>query len=187
MKFNMTIDQENNTNTEESDSNEQKLYQYLSDLNIDFEIFEHEEFPTCEASGNFYEERKMGKDCKSIFLRNRKGKKHYLVVLPAEKKIDILFLAEFLEEQPKMGFASDERLKKFLGLKPGSVTPFSLIHPHSFEVTAVFDTDIFSEEYIHFHPLRNSATIKLKTSDFQKFLESLSRDSREIREICFAG
>ena len=161
---------------------EEKLYTYLSEISVPFEKVEHEAFPTCEASGNFYKERAMGKDCKSIFMRNRKGKKHYLIVLPAEKKVDILLLAEFLGEHPKMGFASDERLEKFLGLQPGSVTPFSLINPASLDVVLVVDSDIFSEEYIHFHPLRNTATLKIKTSDFQKFLKSLSQ---EVKEICF--
>ncbi len=162
---------------------EQKLYDYLSEISVPFEKVEHEAFMTCEASGTFYEERGMGKDCKNIFLRNRKGRKHYLVVLPAEKKIDIPFLAEFLDEHPKISFASDERLEKHLGLKPGSVTPLSLFQKCAEDVIVVFDKDVFSEESVHFHPLRNTATLKFKTSDFQKFLDSLPND---IRHICFS-
>ncbi len=161
---------------------EKELYAYLETLHIPFEKHEHEAFHTCEASGNFYSERSMGKDCKSIFMRNRKGKKHYLIVLPANKKIDILFLAEFLEEHPKMSFASDERLKNYLGLQPGSVTPLSLFQESAKDVIVIFDTDIFSEEKIHFHPLRNTATLAFSTSDFKKYIKSLPQD---IREICF--
>ena len=159
---------------------EQKLYTYLEEISVPFEKVEHEAFMTCEASGDFYEKRGMGKDCKNIFLRNRKGKKHYLVVLPAEKKIDIPFLADFLGEHPKMSFASDERLEKFLGLKPGSVTPLSLLHPNAGEVSVVFDADVFSHEYVHFHPLRNTATLKFTTTDFQKFLKSLDNEMHHI-------
>jgi len=81
-----------------------------------------------------------------------------------------------------MSFASDERLYKHLGLRPGSVTPLSLFQESAKEVIAVFDSDIFTEDKIHFHPLRNTATVLLQTSDFKKYLESLSQD---IREICF--
>ena len=168
---------ENKENTQEK-----KLYDYLENLDINFTKYEHEAFPTCEASGTYYTEKNLGKDCKSIFMRNRKGKKHYLIVLPADKKIDVLFLAEFLKEHPKMSFASDERLEKYLGLQPGSVTPFSLLHENSKEVIVVFDTDIFSEETIHFHPLRNTATLHLSTLDFKKYIENLEQD---VNFICF--
>ncbi len=167
-------------NINEEKQQEEQLYKHLKNLNISFEKFEHEAFPTCQASGNYYTERKMGKDCKSIFMRNRKGKKHFLVILPADKKIDVLFLADFLEEHRKMSFASDERLKKYLGLQPGSVTPFSLLHPNSKEVTVIFDNDIFSEETIHFHPLRNTATLHILTSDFQKYIKNLEQEVKYI-------
>ncbi len=150
---------------------EKTLYDTLQKLQIEFEKVEHEAFPTCEASGEFYAKNDLGKDCKNIFLRNRRGRKYYLAVLPAEKKIDIPVLAEFLGENKKMGFASDERLERFLGLKPGSVTPFGIIHPESKEVTIIIDTTIWEHEYVHFHPLRNTATLKISTSDFRKFLD----------------
>ena len=165
---------------------EQILYTYLKKLDINFTKYEHEAFPTCEASGTYYTEKNMGKDCKSIFMRNRKGKKHYLIVLPANKKIDVLVLAEFLTEHPKMSFASDERLEKYLGLQPGSVTPFSLLHENAKDVTVVFDTDIFAEETIHFHPLRNTATLHISTLDFKKYIESLEQNIKDnVKYICF--
>lgn len=150
---------------------EQKLYDTLTNLQIEFEKVEHEAFATCEASENFYQEKDLGVDCKNIFLRNKRGKKHYLVVLRAEKQIDIPVLAEFLDEHRKMSFASDERLEKFLGLKPGSVTPFGIIHENAEDIKVVVDNEIFSHEFVHFHPMRNTATLKISTKDFQKFLE----------------
>lgn len=159
---------------------EQILYQTLEDLKISFEKIEHDAFPTCEASGNFYAENNMGVDCKNIFMRNKKGKKHYIVSLLKEKEIDIPTLAEFLGEHRKMGFASDERLEKFLGLKPGSVTPFSLLHPESTEVTAIIDSEIFQHEFVHFHPLRNTATLKISSTDFRKFLHATGREFLEF-------
>lgn len=150
---------------------EQKLYQKLKDLEIEYQKIEHEAFHTCEASGNFYAENNMGVDCKNIFIRNKNGKKHYLVVLQSQSQIDIPILAEFLGEHRKMSFASDERLEKFLGLKPGSVTPFSLIHENSEDVTVIIDQSIWEHEFIHFHPLRNTATLKISTQNFRKFLD----------------
>lgn len=150
---------------------EQKLYETLTNLQIEFEKIEHEAFPTVEASGNFYQENSMGVDCKSAFLRNKKGKKHYLAVLKAEKHIDIPVLAEFLEEHRKMGFASSERLEKYLGLTPGSVTPFGIINEAATDIPVIIDKAIFEHEFVHFHPMRNTATLKISTEDFRKFLE----------------
>lgn len=150
---------------------EPKLYDILNELEIAFEKVEHEAFPTCEASEDFYQKQQLGIDCKNIFLRNKKGKKHYLAVVQAEKKIDIPALAEFLNENKKMGFASSERLEKYLNLKPGSVTPFGIIHETANEIPVIIDKEIFNQEFIHFHPLRNTATLKITTQDFQKFLD----------------
>ncbi len=159
---------------------EEKLYEYLNALDIVFEKIEHEAFPTCEASEDFYQKHNLGVNCKNIFLRNKRGKKHYLVVLKAEKNLDIPVLAEQLEEHRKMGFASAERLKKYLNLTPGSVTPFGLIDGNAEEVSVVIDKEIFEDDFVHFHPLRNTATLKISTKDFRKFLEDRSSEFLEF-------
>lgn len=162
---------------------EQQLYDFLDSLEITYEKIEHEAFPTCEASGDFYQDHDLGADCKNIFMRNKKGRKHYLVVIKKEKNLDIPALAEHLEEHRKMGFASDERLEKFLGLQPGSVTPFSLINPTAAEVPVVVDPEIFEHEFVHFHPLRNTATLKISTKDFRKFLDNI--ESEKVLDFVF--
>ncbi|MDH3324444.1 MAG: prolyl-tRNA synthetase associated domain-containing protein [Candidatus Peregrinibacteria bacterium] len=160
---------------------EQKLYNLLKELEIPFEKVEHEAFFTCEASGDFYSSHDLGVDCKNIFLRDKRGRKHFLVVLPADKQIDIPALAEHLGEHRKMGFASDERLLKFLGLTPGSVTPFGLIHENATEVKVIVDEDIFAHDFVHFHPLRNTATLKISTADFRKYLDHLPNEIVEFK------
>lgn len=150
---------------------EEKLYKTLGELGILYEKFEHPAFGTCEESGEYYQEYDMGVDCRNSFMQNRRGKKHYLVVMCADKKINIPHLAEFLEEHRKMGFASEERLQKYLGLTPGSVTPFGILHENAEGIPVVVDKDIFDYEYVHFHPLRNTASLKITTKDFKKFLE----------------
>ena len=150
---------------------EQKLYKALDDLNISYEKFEHSAFGTVEASGSFYRDHDMGVDCKNAFMQNRRGKKHYLVVMCAHKNIDIPHLAEFLGEHRKMGFASEERLQNHLGLTPGSVTPFGLIHENAREIPVVIDREIFNHEFVHFHPYRNTASLKISTKDLRKFFD----------------
>ena len=155
---------------------EQKLYKILDELGIDYEKFEHPAFATVEASGSFYREHDMGVDCKNIFLQNRRGRKHYLVILQSQKNLDIPHLAEFLGEHRKMGFASEERLQNYLGLTPGSVTPFGLIHENAEDVGVVVDTEIFDHAFVHFHPFRNTASLKIFTEDLLKFLHYYVKD-----------
>ncbi len=162
---------------------EEKLYKLLKEMGIEYKKIEHDAFATCDVSGNFYQENDMGVDCKSAFLRNKQGKKHYLVVLLSNKRIDMPSLAQELGEKKKMGFASQERLYKFLGVYPGSVTPLALIKEESKEVGVVVDKEIFEHEFVHFHPLRNTASLKISTKDFRKFLEKYS--ATEVRYLDF--
>lgn len=152
---------------------EENVYNYLQKLEIKYSIFEHEAFFTCEASGSFYAENSAGADCKTLFLRNRKGKKYFMIVLLSHKKLDIKEFAKSIEEHPKMSFASPERLLKKLGVTAGSVTPFGLLHENSTDVNVFIDSEIFESDDVHFHPLRNTATVKLSTDNFKKYLDSL--------------
>lgn len=155
---------------------EEQLYKTLDDIGVSYEKFEHPSFATCDASGDYYQKRDMGVDCRNSFLRNRRGKKHYLVVMLKKKKINIPHLAGFLSENKKMGFASEERLEKYLGLAPGSVTPFGILYEAASNVPLIVDKDIFEHEFVHFHPLRNSASLKISTSDFEKFCKAINRE-----------
>ncbi|MFA5986806.1 MAG: prolyl-tRNA synthetase associated domain-containing protein [Parcubacteria group bacterium] len=159
-----------------ADLYEQKLYKILDEMNIPYEKFEHPAFGTVEASGSFYRDHDMGVDCKNAFMQNRRGRKHYLVILCAQKNIDIPHLAEFLGEHRKMGFASADRLENNLGLTPGSVTPFGLIHENAGEVGVVVDKEIFDYASVHFHPFRNTASLKISTKDFLRFLKRYAMD-----------
>ncbi len=149
---------------------EQQLYTLLDEIGIAYRKTEHPAFATCDASGDFYQKHHMGVDCRNCFMQNRRGKKHYLVVMEKHKHIDIPQLAAFLGENKKMGFASPERLQKYLGLTPGSVTPFGLLFDVDRAVDVVLDKDLLKHQYIHFHPLRNTASLTITVEDFQKFL-----------------
>lgn len=110
-----------------------------------------------------------GCHCKNIFLRNKKGNRHYLVVMAHTKTLDIGSLARSLRED-RLSFASAERLQKFLGLEAGSVSPFGLIHDAGGEVQVVVDSDLKRCDRISFHPNVNTATVTISFADFEKFL-----------------
>ena len=110
-----------------------------------------------------------GCHCKNIFLRNKKGSRHYLVVLAHHKTLNIQNLALSLRED-RLSFASAERLQKYLGLEAGSVSPFGLIHDANRDVQVVLDSDLRPCDRISFHPNVNTATVTISFADFEKFL-----------------
>lgn len=146
------------------------IYEVLAGLGIKYTKYEHPAVFTVDEAAGFEVDEKAAKT-KNLFLRNKKGDRYYLVVMEAEKKLDLKKLAALLTEG-KFSFASPERLSKQLGLTPGSVSPFGLINNVDNQVTAVIDNALFSYETVGFHPNINTATLIITASDFKKFLEN---------------
>ena len=67
---------------------------------------------------------------KNLFLRNKKGDRHYLVILEIAKQADLRQLVKVIGDD-RLSFGSPERLMAQLGVTPGSVSPFGLIHEGS--------------------------------------------------------
>ena len=140
----------------------------LQELDIAYERYEHPPVATVDEA----EVHWAGIDathCKNLFLRNQKGTRHYLVVLMHSKKADLRRVADQVGDG-KLSFASPERLMTHLGLTPGSVSPFGLIHDREHAVRVVLDRDLKAADRLSFHPNINTATYVVARSDFEKFL-----------------
>src|SRR6478609_7301336 len=136
----------------------------LHELGIDYTRHEHPPVATVEEA----EAHWAGIDathCKNLFLRNQKGSRHYLVVLTASKRADLKAVADQIGDG-KLSFASPERLMTHLGLTPGSVSPFGLIHDHAHAVRVVLDRDLGSSGRLAFHPNINTRTFTIAAADF---------------------
>src|SRR3954470_13570287 len=140
----------------------------LAQLAIPFDRYEHPPI----ATGDEGLEHWQGIDavhCKNLFLRNQKGTRHYLVILPVSKRADLRAVAEQIGDG-KLSFASAERLLKYLGVTPGSVSPFGLIHDAEHHVRVFLDRELKSAGSISFHPNINTRTLVLSFADFEKYL-----------------
>ncbi len=73
--------------------------------------------------------------------------------------------------QGKLSFASDQRMMKYLGVTPGSVTPFGLINDKEKHVHVFIDENLKKASRISFHPCINTASIVIAFSDFEKFMK----------------
>jgi len=146
-----------------------ELYEVLAKLDIPFEYHEHPPLATIEEAIVHWKDYDSGR-CKNIFFRNHKGNRHYLVILEHLRQLDIHDLEKRLR-QGKLTFASDARLKKYLGLEPGSVSPFGLINDQDNHVHLFIDDKLKEYERLAFHPNVNTASLVISKSDFLRFLE----------------
>jgi len=145
------------------------LYKILEELNISFEYNEHPPAPTIEEAKKYWKDIEAA-HCKNLFFRNHKGNRHYLVIIEHTHDLSIRDLEQRLK-QGKLTFASGHRMKKYLGLTPGSVSPFGLIYDHSHHVHLFIDENLKKFERISFHPCINTASLVITYSDFEKFLK----------------
>ncbi len=149
-------------------TNELNVYETLAKLEIPYIKYTHPAVFTVEEALQYWKDE-SGMHCKNLFFRNNKGNKHYLVVLQYSKNLNIREFSLKIENRV-MSFASEERLMKYLGLTPGSVSPFGLLNDANKEVEVIIDNDLRTVDKISFHPNINTASVTISFSDFIKFL-----------------
>ncbi len=158
---------------------EKKVYEVLDRLSIAYSKLEHPPVFTVEQAEKHWGSI-TGAHCKNLFLRNKKGNRHYLVILESSKSADLKALKEQLGVD-RLSFASPERLMRYLGLEPGAVSPFGLINDSQKEVRVVIDQDLKNAERINFHPNVNTATVGIDFGDFEKFLAWCGNNVRYLQ------
>lgn len=149
---------------------QQAVYDKLAELNIGFDYLEHPEAPTIEIARQYWEGFE-GTHCKNLFFRNHKGNRHYLVIVHCDKQLDIHSLEKVLG-QGKLSFASAQRMEKYLGLKPGSVSPFGLINDVEHHVYVFLDANLRNARRLSFHPNDNRASLSVAFDDFVRYMDA---------------
>ena len=147
----------------------EKVLEFLNGNQIEYEWYTHKEAPTIEIARTQW--RADGsKHYKNLFFRNHKGNKHYLVVFECHQQMAIHDIEKMLH-QGKLSFASEQRMDKYLGLRPGSVSPFGLINDTNKEVKLFLDKNLKDAPLLSFHPNDNTASLVVKNEDFMRYLE----------------
>ena len=158
---------------------ERKVLETLDNLGIVYGRHEHPPVATVEEAEKYWGSI-QGTHCKNLFLRNKRGNRHYLVVAAVDKAVDLKRLNALLGED-RLSFASPERLMRWLGLEPGSVSPFGLINDASHQVDVICDEALKSSAGLGFHPNINTATLEIALADFEKFLASRGNTVRWLK------
>lgn len=136
---------------------------------IPYRRYDHEAVSTCEQADPVVPASEGAVHAKNLFLRDKRGKKHWLLVTTCEKSVDLKRVAALLDVDT-LSLGSPERLQKYLGVTPGAVTILALINDHHREVTLLIDRDVWSGAPVRCHPLVNTSTLVLTRDDLVRFL-----------------
>ena len=154
------------------------IFRFLNENRIRYERVDHPAVFTCEE----VEERVPplpGVQTKNLFLRDRKGRRHFLVVVGFEKQVDLAQLTRILEVS-KLGMASAERLQRYLGVEPGAVTLLGVFNDAEQAVEVVIDERVWAAPALQCHPLVNTATLAIARSDLERFLAVTGHNPRVL-------
>ncbi len=144
------------------------LLLYLKQLSIRYDYHEHVAVFTSEQARRLIPPL-AGASAKNLFLRDRKGRRHFLLSLPDSKAVDLKSLAASLGLSG-LSLASPERLHKYLGITPGAVSLLALVNDPEGKVEVLVDEDLWQTDYLQCHPLVNTATLVISLQDIKKFL-----------------
>jgi Ala-tRNA(Pro) deacylase len=148
-----------------------ELLAFLDELGISTTTVEHLPVFTVEEAKRVRGPLEGG-HCKSLFLRNKKGAM-WLVVLFEDTAVDLRRLGEVIGAG-RVGFASPDRLDRYLGVIPGAVTPFAVVNDTDQEVRVTLERGLLECDLLHFHPLENTRTTAISPAGLLEFLDAVN-------------
>ena len=154
------------------------ILEFLMKHNIVYERHDHPPVFTCEEAERLVPPL-PGAKTKNLFLRDKKGRRHFLVVVGYDKVVDLKALASVLGLN-RLTLASPERLQKYLGVDPGAVTILGVVNDAEGAVEVVIDEDLWSSEAFRCHPLINTSTLVISKEGLERFLDLAGHPGRII-------
>ena len=147
----------------------QQLFDKLAALGIAQRTVEHPPVFTVEEAkalrGNL-----PGHHIKNLFLRNKK-EEMWLVVALEDRAVDLKRLGEALGAG-RLSFGSPDRLRRVLGVEPGSVTPLALVNDEARVVRLALDRGLVEGGPVNAHPLINTMTTAIALQDLLRLFEA---------------
>lgn len=144
------------------------LTDFLAQHDIAYVQHDHPPVFTCEEE-RLHVPESGAERTKNLFMRDRRGRRHLLLVTTCAKTVRIEAFAETAGAD-RLSFASAERLKQHLGVEPGAVTVLGLMNDSAHAVELYVDADVWAASSLHAHPLRNDATLVISHDGLVRFL-----------------
>ncbi|MBQ7692782.1 MAG: prolyl-tRNA synthetase associated domain-containing protein [Oscillospiraceae bacterium] len=140
---------------------EERCYELLDRLGIEYRRVDHEHADTIEACREV--EGLLGcKICKNLFLTNRQQTDFYLLIMPGEKPFKTKLLSKQIGSA-RLSFASPEHMEQYLDITPGSVSVLGLMNDRDHAVRLLVDRDLLREEFFGCHPCINTSSLRFET------------------------
>ena len=155
------------------------IYALLESLSIPFERYDHAPVFTCDEADAAVPNT-AAVQTKNLFLRDKRGRRHILLVTSCAKSVDVKRFADQIDAD-HLSFGSAERLEKYLGVTPGSVTVLGLMNDALNAVELCVDADVWHTPSWRCHPLINSVTLVLARTDIERFLSHTGHTPRVLK------
>ena len=147
--------------------NSTQFINFLRERNCDFVTHEHDALFTVQDSKNLRGKIK-GAHSKNLFLKNKKNN-FFLLSCEEGDQINLKKISKSLS-LGNVSFAKERYLNQYLGINPGSVSPFALLNDKNNDVSFYLEKTLYDSEFVNFHPLINTITITITTRGFIKFM-----------------
>jgi Ala-tRNA(Pro) deacylase len=144
------------------------LFQILQKLEIEYKLHHHAPIFTVEE-GEPLKAAIPGLHCRNLFLADKK-KTMFLVVAANETQVYLKTLESRLG-CARLSFGSADRLWRALGIRPGSVCPFTVVNDTEHCVQVILDGLMMRAPLVCYHPLDNRMTIGLSPAGLLRFFE----------------
>lgn len=154
------------------------LFTFLADHGISFERHDHPPVYTVEDVKNLVPDLPATKT-KNLFFRDNAGKRHFLVIVEDEKRVDMKSMPKALDSS-RVSFGSADRLKKYLGIEPGAVSLFAVFNDPDHAVEVVIDEALWRSDAFQFHPLINTATLVISKENVERFLKATGHEPKIV-------
>ena len=145
----------------------------LTSLDISFTTHTHPPLRTVEDAKAFRGDL-QGAHVKNLYLRDRK-KRNFLLVAEEDKSIDLRALPTLIGSD-RLSFGSTDRLFEMLGVRPGAVSPFTLVNDPDHKVQLLLDADLADQPCLFAHPLVNDMTLGISGADLTRFFNHTGHD-----------
>ena len=155
-----------------------KTKSLLDDLAIPYRFVEH---PPVFRVDDVCEVLEDKEPVKSLLLQDRSSGRLFLAIAAGMARLDLKLIASQLQVR-KLNFANEDLLMKTLGVAPGSVSVFCLLHSGS-EAVEVYVDEILMQhsEELGFHPGDNMATFFIPTKKLPQIIEATGRAFKTLK------
>lgn len=154
-----------------------ELYDIWKQLDLSWQELEHEPVFTIEQA-RAISDQLPGIGVKNLLLTDRKHTHYFLVLLHEDKRADVKSISQQTGVR-HLTFGSAEELQQLLGLTPGSVSPFGIIHDRDNRVEVLIDHALIGQPLL-LHPNTNTKTVCMHYDHLLRFIHFCAHSIQQI-------